>query len=322
MPPLRSPLGRVTVLMGVLAVVFGALMGLDPRVVEGAPAWLKPAKFAVSTAVYSATLAWVLTFLPAWPRLARLAGSVTAWVFVGEVALIALQAARGRTSHFNTETLVDGVIFTVMGLGIALQTAVAGAVAVALWRQRFDDHVMGWALRLGMAITVAGASAGGMMTAPTSVQLEAAKATGAMPRSGAHTVGAPDGSGPGLPGTGWSTRHGDLRVPHFLGLHAIQAVPLVALAARRRRWRESAGIRAVMVSAASYAALFGILAAQALAGQPVVTPAGGIATALVAWALLSTAGATWARFAPPSRRRTATPHDTTDAAGAAATEVA
>jgi hypothetical protein len=125
-----------------------------------------------------------------------------------------------------------------------------------------------------------------------------------------------------LPGTGWSTRHGDLRVPHFLGLHAIQAVPLVALAARRRRWRESAGIRAVMVSAASYAALFGILAAQALAGQPVVTPAGGIATALVAWALLSAAGATWARFAPPSRRRTATPHDTTDAAGAAATEVA
>src|SRR5512139_2000138 len=51
---------------GVLAA---SLIGLvvDPRVIAGAPAWLKPAKFAVSTAIYMLTLAWIFTQLPGWP---------------------------------------------------------------------------------------------------------------------------------------------------------------------------------------------------------------------------------------------------------------
>ena len=98
----RNPLQFVTALMAVLTVVFGAAMLLDPRTIDGAPAWLKPAKFAVSTAIYSATLAWVLTHLPGWPRLRRVAAVTTATVFVVEVALIAVQAGRGTYSHFNS----------------------------------------------------------------------------------------------------------------------------------------------------------------------------------------------------------------------------
>ena len=54
-----------------------------------------------------------------------------------------------------------------MGLAIVVQTLVDVAVAVALWRQRFADRAMGWALRLGMTITIVGALTGGLMTRPT-----------------------------------------------------------------------------------------------------------------------------------------------------------
>lgn len=282
---LRRPLESVAWLMAALAVAFGVLMLVDPRVIEGAPAWLKPLKFAVSTAIYNATLAWMLRHLPSWPRLARRAAVVTAWVFVVEVALVALQAARGTTSHFNTSSLLDGAIFSVMGVAIAAQTVAAISVAVALWRQTFTDRALGWALRLGMTLSVAGASVGGLMTQPTAAQLEQARETRQMPRAGAHTVGAPDG-GPGLPGTGWSLSHGDLRVPHFVGLHAMQALPLVAwLVARRRGARERARVGIVMAAGASYGTLFLLLLAQALLGQPLLEPSGTVAGALGIWAV-------------------------------------
>lgn len=282
---LRRPLEFVTWLMLALGLLFAVLMLADPRIIEGAPAWLKPLKFAVSTAIYCATLAWVLRYLPDWPRLARRTAAVTAWVFVVEVALVALQAARGTTSHFNTSTSLNGAIFSVMGVAIAVQTVAAVAIAVALWRQPFVDRAMGWALRLGMTLAVAGASVGGMMTQPTAAQLAQARETRQMPRAGAHTVGAPDG-GAGLPGTGWSLTHGDLRVPHFVGLHAMQALPFVAwLVTRRRGTRDSARVGVVVGAAVSYAALFALLLAQAMLGQPLIAPSGVVASALTAWTL-------------------------------------
>src|SRR5918993_5792163 len=64
-----APLTATGLLM--LAALAVALVGLvvDPRVITGAPAWLKPAKFAVSIAIYGATLLWMLTFIPDRPRL-------------------------------------------------------------------------------------------------------------------------------------------------------------------------------------------------------------------------------------------------------------
>jgi hypothetical protein len=305
---MKSPLIRIRaglaqlwtaspVLTGAALLMCGALVGslvgliVDPRTITGAPAWLKPAKFAISTGIYMLTLAWIVTQLPDWPRMRRIVGWMTAGIFVLEVAIIDTQAWRGTTSHFNVGTPLDAALFSIMGLAIVVQTLTSVAVAVALWRQRFADRALGWALRLGLTIAIIGAGTGGLMTRPTTAQLDEARATGRMRIAGAHTVGAPDG-GPGLPGTGWSLEHGDIRIPHFVGLHAMQILPLLAIALRRRQLFQSARVHVVMASAASYAALVGILLWQALRGQPLVQPDGATIAVLIAWALVS-AAAVW-----------------------------
>lgn len=269
-----------------LIVLAGALIGLavDDRIISGAPAWLKPAKFAVSIAIYAITLAWLFTFLPEWPRTRRIVGWSTAFIMVVEMAIIGGQAWRGTGSHFNVATSLDAFLFGMMGTLIVAQTLLSILIAAVLWRQPFRDVALGWALRLGMTLTIAGAFTGGLMTGPTSAQLERARSGERLTIVGAHTVGAADG-GPGMAGTGWSREHGDLRVPHFVGLHALQALPLVALGLPRRRFTDAVRVRMVVATAVSYLALYGTLLVQALRGVPVVPTNVGTAMPLLTWAL-------------------------------------
>jgi hypothetical protein len=274
-------------MLGILAFTGIGLL-VDPRIITGAPAWLKPAKFAASISIYVFTLAWLFTCLPEWVRTRRVVGRITVSAMWLEIVLITFQASRGTTSHFNVSTLFNGVIFAAMGMAILLQTLSSVLAAAAAWRQRFEDPAMGWGFRLGLSIAILGASTGGLMTRPTEAQLEAVAGGGRMTISGAHTVGAPDG-GPGIPGTGWSVTHGDLRVPHFFGLHAFQMLPLLALGLRRLRLAERTRVHWVVSSGASYAGLFAILLAQALQGKPFVHPDESTVEALALWAAASVA---------------------------------
>jgi hypothetical protein len=293
----HAPLTAVSLSMVAVLVACGAGLLLDPRIIAGAPAWLKPAKFAASIAIYGFTVTWFLHYLPDWPRTRRIAGWTMAMVSLIEMGTIAMQAWRGTTSHFNVGTTFDRTIFAVMGVAILAIWIASIAVAVALWRQRFADAALGAALRFGMTIAVAGAGMGGLMTRPTEAQLATARATRHVETVGAHTVGGPDG-GPGLPGTTWSTAHGDLRVPHFLGLHAMQVLPLVSIVlARSRRISSDDRARLVRVAGASYGALAAILLWQALRGQSIVAPDAATLVALGAWALatIAVAGGRMAR---------------------------
>jgi hypothetical protein len=280
------PLTAVGALM--LVAAGASLVGIlvDPRIITGAPAWLKPFKFAVSTAVYSLTLAWIFRWLSDWPRVRRVVGWTTAIVFVLEVSIIDAQAWRGTTSHFNVSTPLNMVLFLVMGAAILLQTLVSVAVAIALWRQRFVDRPLGWALRLGMTLTIVGAMTGPLMTRPTTTQLAATRTGERMTTAGAHTVGGPDG-GPGVPVTGWSREHGDLRVPHFIGLHAVQILALIAVGLRRWRRAETVRVKALLAAAASYASLFSLLLWQALRGQGIVAPDAMALASLTIWAVVT-----------------------------------
>lgn len=301
----NGPLVFVGLLMVPLLLLNLAGLVIDPRLVTGASVWLKPAKFATSTILYCLTLAWILSTMSPLPRLIRWCGDLSAWVLLLELALINLQAWRGVASHFNIGTPADRAVFSTMGVAIALLWAAGIAITVQSFRRRFNDRALGWAIRLGLAITMLGAGTGGTMVTPTKAQIAVAKAGGGLALSGAHTVGGPDG-GPGLPGTGWSTRHGDLRVPHFLGLHALQVLPLGLLLMRRIR-RGSAGdeSRLVLAAGASYLALFVILLLQARVGEPLTNPSVTTTAALGAWAFLTVAAVYNWRVTSPERQITA-----------------
>jgi len=246
-----------------LAVCLAGLV-LDPAMITGQPAWLKPAKFAVSVALYCFTLAWILSYVDRSPRLIRAMTWIITAIFWLEIVIIDVQAARGTASHFNTATVLDRTLFTTMGIAIGVLWVCSMVITAVLFRQQFADRSWGWALRLGMLISVLGAGTGALMTVPSREQLKEARLTHQMPVSGSHTVGAADG-GPGLPITGWSTEHGDLRPAHFFGMHAMQILPLIAWLTRRRRT-----VRTVQFAAASYFALFAILVWQALRGYSIV----------------------------------------------------
>ena len=104
--------------------------------------------------------------------------------------------------------------------------------------------------------------------------------------SGAHSVGGLDG-GPGVAVTGWSREHGDLRVPHFIGLHAVQALALIAVGLRRWRRSEAVRVRALLAAAASYASLFLLLLWAALRGQSLAAPDAAALASIVIWAVVT-----------------------------------
>jgi len=273
----ESPVLMVTAIL-MLGTFLGSLAGifLDSTIITGMPAWLKPAKFGISTAIYCVTLAWVYRYIEVWrPRL-RAVAWIVAVVFVLEIAIIDGQAARGVESHFNNTSPLNRALFAIMGAAILIQWVSSMVVLGALFKQKFENAAWGWALRLGMLITIIGSGMGAMMVTPSHDQLQTMRAKQPVAEIGGHTVGAPDG-GPGLPGVGWSSEHGDLRIPHFLGMHGVQLIPLFAWVFARRR------VSTVFISAASYMGLVAILTWQALKGESIVAPDGVTLAVLAAW---------------------------------------
>jgi hypothetical protein len=153
-----------------------------------------------------------------------------------------------------------------------------------------------------MTLTIVGALTGGLMTRPTPRQLEAARAGAPMTTIGAHTVGAPDG-GPGIPVTAWSSEHGDVRVPHFVGLHALQALALFAIALRWWRRPEPVRVKAVLAATASYTALFVLLLWEALRGRSITSTDPTTLAVLAAWAVGTVLALGWAAFRSPTPSR-------------------
>lgn len=272
-----------------LALFIGTIIAslLDARILMGAPVWIKPMKFAISSFLYTATLAWMMSYITGRSRLIKfLAGSIAVTLLV-EIGLIFMQAARGIQSHFNYSTPFDAAVFNAMGSLIMIVWVLSLIAAVLLLRQRMANTAFAWGLRLGLLISLIGASLGFTMVRPTPEQLASMEAGNPATFIGAHSIGVEDG-GEGLPFTGWSTEGGDLRVSHFIGLHALQVMPLAAMFINRwfgrlNEWRRGT---LMWITALGYLGLVALVFWQAMRGQPLTSPD---MTTLAALAALVTA---------------------------------
>lgn len=226
-------------------------LALDPRTLEGDPLWAKPLKFQLSLALHWATV-WLALRLAgvacAAGSQARRLLQVGAACSAVEVIYIALQAARGRGSHFNTATAWEGFMYYgVMG------PAAVGIVATTAWLGwlllRSPAGPSRWRLAGGLGLLLGGLSTL-LVTAPLAAGFGPA----------ANVIA------PGLPVLGWSTSAGDLRVPHFFATHLPQA--LLAVGWLAQGWKTAQAQRVLILAGAGGLLLVALTLVQALAGLP------------------------------------------------------
>jgi hypothetical protein len=198
-------------LICLLAGIYFLFRSINSTVkVLGANAWFKPAKFAFSIVLYAWSMAWYCYYLPLF-NIALFNWAVV--ILLGfEIVYIALQAARGQLSHYNISTPVYTVLYRLMAVAASAVALLTGYVAVLF----FNNTLPGlpayylWGIRLGLILFIVFAFEGAVMGGRLS-----------------HTIGGTDG-GPGLPFLNWSIKYGDPRVAHFIGMHALQLLPLLS----------------------------------------------------------------------------------------------
>jgi hypothetical protein len=255
----RDPLLFWTGALLLLKLLIVTLISIsDTRQILGLNPWIKPMKFMTSITIFLWTVAW---FMPE-TRPRPIARAVVRWTIaiamLTEITIISMQAARGVTSHFNHASAFDDVMFSIMGLGVVFNTA---AMLLFLWIIRRDTPPARagylWGIRLGVVLFLVASFQGTLIVG-----------------NDAHTVGAPDG-GPGLPFVNWSTEYGDLRVAHFFGMHAMQALPLLGffldrLTRARGNPSTSPARNVVIAVGVLWLAVTGGLLYMALQGRPLL----------------------------------------------------
>ena len=232
-------------------IVLAVVSLFDSTEILGINRWIKPMKFFISIAIFLWTTAVYLYFLKGYEKSSRIISWAMILIFAVELFIVVMQAARGTTSHFNVKTAFDGMLYSIMGMAIVLNTLLALYLLFLFFRARIDlPASIVWGMRLGLILFLAASFEGAYMSAQIG-----------------HSVGVADG-GAGLPLVNWSTRGGDLRVAHFFGMHAFQAVPFFAYTLER--YKIKAPTPWTFVFAALYFALFTFVFVQALLGRPVL----------------------------------------------------
>lgn len=246
---------RPLVIAGLISLICCAVLAIvslfDSTEILGVNRWIKPMKFFVSIAIFVWTTAVYLFYLNEYKKSARFISWAMIFIFFVELFIVVMQAARGTTSHFNTKTAFDGVMFGIMGVMITFNTILAVYLLFLYFRADINlPKSIVWGMRLGLILFLAACFEGGYMSAQAG-----------------HSVGVGDG-GAGLPVVNWSTGGGDLRIAHFFGMHAFQVVPFFAYTLEKYRIKSS--VVWTFVFAVFYLSVFTFLFIQALHGQPLL----------------------------------------------------
>jgi hypothetical protein len=226
------------------ALVCMAFIFTSNTQVLGINAWIKPAKFFLSTVVFAWSMGWYLYYLES-PRKTMSYTIMSVLIMSFELVVITWQAANGRLSHFNISSALYLNLYNAMGIAIVTLICWTIYITVVFFRKKnfkIPKPYL-WGIRLGLIMFIIFSFEGGIMAA----QLR-------------HTVGAADG-GAGLPFVNWNGAYGDLRVAHFFGIHALQILPLTGYFIARRNSQ-------VFIVAALYFTWVTILFIQAMNGIP------------------------------------------------------
>ena len=181
----------------------------DDRTLLGINIWIKPIKFCISIAIFSWTMAWFLHYLPQRKKVKIITYTIIMMLLLEQI-LINSQAARGVTSHFNITTVYNAVVFQIMGIAILVNTIMVIWAFFLIGKAHSLPNGYLRGIRLGMLIFIFASFEGYLMAANMG-----------------HTVNAPDGQ-EGYLFLNWAKEYWDLRIFHFLGLHALQVIPLFA----------------------------------------------------------------------------------------------
>lgn len=178
---------------------------------------IKPLKFSLSIAFYAITMALILPYFSNKSKVKTYTVSAILTLSF-EVAIILFQAIRGEKSHFNRENMLGIILYNMMGVVILFFTLHTLYMLIVFTRQKAKllSPPIDLAVKLGIAFFVIFSLFGGYVSS----------------QSG-HSVGSGD-SAKGLFFLNWNVAHGDLRVAHFFGLHALQLIPLFGLFISKR----------------------------------------------------------------------------------------
>ncbi len=274
-----------TLIISILGLIF------DPRAtaIINTPAWSKLFKFSVSVLVMTPALIWAIKITEGKTRrIANIAASVIGTMLSLEMILLLIQATRARPMHFNYTTPLDAALWVTMTIGIFTMFTAFVVLLIAVWRGVRQQPVIAWAVKIGMVITAVGLMTPNLSTGPNGAQLKALEAKQPNILLGAHTIGSssaiPDAE-PGLPLIGWNTKHGDIRIGHFIGLHALQLIPLFGIWLSKRKLSQNRQLALLWTAGFGYFGLMLLTTWQALRGQSIVAP--DMLTITVAIALAS-----------------------------------